>query len=250
MKKFIGYILLLTVGIVLKAQTAEMVNVEVMALGEGFGLPKIVRGGVDEQILRRKGYVTSYNKRTKCPNWVAWRLVATDRKLTREEFGRAKKRNFHEDTDVKSPRATPEDYKGVFKARDLSRGHMCPKGDCRWSVESGHEADLLTNICPQNSNLNQGAWQKLENKCRQYAKKEGSVVVVCGPIFYKRGGRNETIGKNRVVVPDAFYKIVIHDSAKKPWSEGYIYKNEIKEKRTDGYVNTVEQIERITGIHF
>ena len=29
-----------------------------------------------EQILYRKGYTVSYNKDTKIPNWVAWRLTA------------------------------------------------------------------------------------------------------------------------------------------------------------------------------
>ena len=28
-----------------------------------------------EQILKRKGYTTSYNSRTKTPNWVAWHLT-------------------------------------------------------------------------------------------------------------------------------------------------------------------------------
>ena len=28
-----------------------------------------------EQILKRKGYTTSYNSRTKNPNWVAWHLT-------------------------------------------------------------------------------------------------------------------------------------------------------------------------------
>ena len=32
--------------------------------------------GTPEQILRRTGYVASYNKDTKLPNWVAWHLTA------------------------------------------------------------------------------------------------------------------------------------------------------------------------------
>ncbi|MBR2177969.1 MAG: DNA/RNA non-specific endonuclease [Paludibacteraceae bacterium] len=31
--------------------------------------------GVSSQILVREGYVTSYNKDTRLPNWVAWRLT-------------------------------------------------------------------------------------------------------------------------------------------------------------------------------
>lgn len=47
-----------------------------------------------EIILQRKAYVVSYNKDTRCPNWVAWQLTAahTDGELKRMN-------NFHEDED-------------------------------------------------------------------------------------------------------------------------------------------------------
>lgn len=55
-----------------------------------------------EQILYRKGYVVSYNKETKIPNWVAWHLTAEHARGTVRRPNNA----WHEDMDVPSPRAT------------------------------------------------------------------------------------------------------------------------------------------------
>ena len=54
---------------------------------------------VPEQVVRRTAYVASYNKRTRCPNWVAWLLTAehTDGELKRMN-------NFHEDEECPLPR--------------------------------------------------------------------------------------------------------------------------------------------------
>ena len=44
----------------------------------GYGLLEstVVGEGVSNQIVKKKSYVASYNKDTKCPNWVAWHLTA------------------------------------------------------------------------------------------------------------------------------------------------------------------------------
>lgn len=76
-----------------------------------FLIPKTAiskQGVVAEQILYRKGYVTSYNKNTKIPNWVAWHLMASHIDGQIKRPGNA----WHEDTDVPQPRATLEDYRG------------------------------------------------------------------------------------------------------------------------------------------
>ena len=42
----------------------------------------------------------------------------------------------------------------------------------------------MTNICPQNGNLNQHDWKYLEEACREWAKKYDKIYIVAGPIFY------------------------------------------------------------------
>lgn len=195
--------------------------------------------GTPEQILKRTGYVASYNKTTLLPNWVAWHLT-----VERTE-GSAKRSgvDFAEDTEVPEPRATDWDYYNS----GYDRGHMCPAADNKWSKKAMEESFLFTNMCPQNGNLNRGDWNEMEMACRKWAKKYGDLYIVCGPILYK--GKHKTIGKNKVVVPEAFFKVVLR-TGDDPQAIGFIYKNTSGNRPKDSYVNTVDEVERITGIDF
>lgn len=195
--------------------------------------------GVPEQMLRRTGYTASYNKATKLPNWVAWHLTAY------RTTGPAKRSgvDFQADMDVPAPRAEDSDYYGS----GYDRGHMCPAADNKYSEKAMEESFLFTNMCPQNGNLNRGDWNEMEQACRRWAKEYGGVYVVCGPILYK--GKHKTIGKNKVVVPEAFFKVVLR-TGENPKAIGFIYKNAEGNRPKGDYVNTVDEVERITGIDF
>ncbi len=193
---------------------------------------------LQSQILHRKAYTVSYNKETRCPNWVAWHLTA------KHADGSLKKHNsFREDEDVPRPRATLDDY----KRSGWSRGHMCPAGDNKWDELAMEESFLLTNVCPQNQSLNSGVWNRIEMDCRQWARKYGEVFIVCGPVLLKR--EHETIGKNRVVVPEVFFKVVLC-MKDKPKAIGFVIRNNEGKKKRDMFVNSVDEVERITGYDF
>ncbi|MBR1933818.1 MAG: DNA/RNA non-specific endonuclease [Prevotella sp.] len=191
-----------------------------------------------EQILRRKGYTVSYNKDLKIPNWVAWHLTAEHAIGTVERF-----KGYIEDEDVPKPRATNEDYRGS----GWSHGHMCPAGDNKWDEQAMRETFLLTNMCPQDRSLNSGLWNRIEMDCRKWAQKYGSLYIVCGPLFYNK--QHETIGVNKVVVPEAFFKVILCMQGK-PKAIGFVVKNNAGTKKKDQYVNTIDEVERITGIDF
>lgn len=195
--------------------------------------------GTPEQILKRTGYVASYNKTTLLPNWVAWHLTAERTEGSAKRSGV----DFAEDTEVPEPRATDWDYYNS----GYNRGHMCPAADNKWSKKAMEESFLFTNMCPQNGNLNRGDWNEMEMACRKWAKKYGDLYIVCGPILYK--GKHKTIGKNKVVVPEAFFKVVLR-TGDDPQAIGFIYKNTSGNRPKDSYVNTVDEVERITGIDF
>lgn len=193
---------------------------------------------IPSQLLCRKAYLASYNCTVKCPNWVAWNLTAvhSDGEIPRTD-------DYREDADVPLPRATNEDYKDS----GWSRGHMCPAGDNKWDETAMRESFLLTNMCPQDRSLNSGLWNRIEIDCRQWAKKYGSVYIVCGPLFLNR--EHETIGLNKVVVPEAFFKVVLC-LVGEPKAIGFVIRNNEGKKKRDNYVNTVDEVERITGIDF
>lgn len=192
----------------------------------------------EEIILYRTAYSTSYDKQNKIPKWVAWHLtsdhtVGEQRRLS----------NFIVDDEVPVPRAELVDYKGS----GYDRGHMCPAGDNKWGFQPMLESFYLTNICPQNSNLNCGDWNELEIQCRDWANKYGDIYIVCGPILYK--GEHETIGPNKVTVPEAFFKVILCMKGK-PKAIGFIYKNVLCNNSMSSYVNSIDQVERITELDF
>ena len=156
-----------------------------------------------EQIIKRKGYTTSYNSKTKTPNWVAWHLTK------QRTYGSAMRSGmlFTEDTAVEAPRATDKDY---YNSR-YDRGH-------------------------------------LEILCRDWARKYGSIDIVCGPLF-DGIGEQKMIGRNRVWVPEKFFKVVLCRQGN-PKAIGFIYNNEGKKQPMKDAVSSVDEIETFTGIDF
>lgn len=193
-----------------------------------------------EQILNRKAYIASYNKDTRQPNWVAWRLTAdhTDGNVARPMTA------WHDDKDVPQPRAYYQDYRGTC----WDRGHMCPAGDNKWDSVAMYESFLMTNACPQSKAMNSGVWNQIEMDCRQWARKYGEVVIVCGPLFLNQ--EHDTIGQHRIPVPEAFFKVVVDLNPDHPKGIGYICRNNDGKQKRDTYTNTIAEVERVTGITF
>ena len=193
-----------------------------------------------EQILKRKGYTTSYNHQTRTPNWVAWHLTKA------HTYGSFQRKNevFTVDEDAKGGRATDNDY---YNSR-YDRGHMCPAGDNKWDKQAMEESFLFTNVCPQNHGLNKYEWNDLEILCRDWAREYGAIDIVCGPL-YSSEGLQKTIGRNKVWVPDAFFKVILCRQGK-PKTIGFIYRNEGKKQTMQEAVRTVDEVERLTGIDF
>ncbi|EJX10079.1 DNA/RNA non-specific endonuclease [gut metagenome] len=204
-------------------------------------LPASLKGKRSELILHRTGYSVSYNRDWKIPNWVAWEL---NRQKLIERESRSNK--FLPDPDLTVKEAvTTDDY----KRSGWDRGHMCPAGDNRWHWKAMQESFYMTNICPQNNNLNRGDWKELEENCRKWAEREGKIYIVCGPILYNM--KHEIIGKeHKIIVPEAFFKVILCTTSKPAKSIGFIYKNTSGNRPLDAYVNSVDDIERITGIDF
>lgn len=150
---------------------------------------------------------------------------------------------FYEDEEVPVPRATSEDYRGS----GWSRGHMCPAGDNKWDVEAMNQSFSLINVCPQDASLNSGLWNSIEIDCRNWAKRFQDIYIICGPVFYKQ--EHEQIGNNKVYVPEAFFKVVLCLNGE-PKGMGFVVKNNAGTKKKDLYYNSIDQIERITGIDF
>lgn len=227
-------------GINLPSLYIEQNSSDAVTTSEGLELPAPLRDR-SEKLLKRRTYTVSYNQDLNVPNWVAWEL---NRERLVERESRADK--FLPDPDLpESEAVTTDDY----KSSGWDRGHMCPAADNRWHWRAMQESFYMTNICPQNHNLNRGDWKELEDACREWAEKEGRIYIVCGPIFYN--GKHRIIGReHKIAVPDAFFKVILCADSRPPRSIGFIYKNTSGNHPLDYYVHSVDQVEHITGIDF
>lgn len=191
-----------------------------------------------EQIITHTGYTLSYNSDWCVPNWVAYELTRS------ETSGNAERTNhFDPDPNVKGVCPNYQDYSGS----GYDRGHMAPAGDMKWDETAMRECFYLSNICPQNHNLNKGDWNDLEQLIRHWANKYGNVYIACGPIM---SNNPETIGRNNVAVPDAFYKVCLA-KIKGEWQAiGFIFNNEAGHKELRTYCKSIDEVEQCTGIDF
>lgn len=194
------------------------------------------RGG---QVIRHLGYTVSYDADFKTPQWVAWQLTASK---TRGTEKRASK--FQPDPQVRGAQAYTTDY----THSGYDRGHMAPAADMKWSRQAMTESFYLSNVCPQNSNLNRGDWKDLEELEREWAVTYGVVSIAAGPIY--RTTRPKRIGANKVAVPDAFFKVLLVGYPKAPKAYAFIFNNAAGSRPLTYYQVTVDQAEKVTGMDF
>ncbi|MDR1683448.1 MAG: DNA/RNA non-specific endonuclease [Candidatus Symbiothrix sp.] len=195
--------------------------------------------GRTEQMITHIGYTVSYNSDWKTPNWVAY-------ELTKEEVeGIVPRYNaFLPDPEVSYENsATTYDYSNS----GWDRGHMAPAADMKWSEQAMKESFFLSNICPQNSNLNRGIWNDLEEQVRKLAQQKGKIYVVCGPIISKQP---KTIGTNKVAIPDAFFKVLLQNTNDNWYAIAFLFANKSGRKLLSTYAMSVEDLQIITDIDF
>ena len=224
-------------------------------------LPAALKG-VPERIVSHTGYTLSFNSEYNNPNWVAWELTA-------EETGGAENRGdeFYPDPEIPEPhRVQSEDYVGS----GYDRGHMCPAADMKWSTEAMHDCFYMSNICPQTHALNGGGWQSLEKACRRWAGQEGSIYIVCGPVYGRNGGVEQVRGMavrddapastarkpkrigtaHKVAVPDGFFKCVMSLRQGEEKAIAFYYTNRTSRQTMEAAVCSVDDIEALAGMDF
>lgn len=229
MKKFLFITLLLSFNIIAFAQRVNLSNIEI---------PDI-QDDRSNRIITHKGFTLSYNYDLKIPNWVAYELTSVEVKGEVPRYDR-----FKPDPMVpQNATATTDDY----KHSGWDRGHMAPAADMKWDEQAMRESFYLSNICPQNHNLNGGVWKDLEEQVRELATQKGRIFVVCGPIVDKK---HETIGANKVAIPQAFFKVLLQEDNGEIHTIGFIYENKSGKKPMSTYAMTVDEVEKATKIDF
>lgn len=198
--------------------------------------------GKKEIILMKSQFIISYDSRNLCPYYVCWSLDA-DR--VNGNVGRTD--NFRADPTLNGgSRVETSDYSGS----GYDRGHMCPAADNKNSEDAMNESFYMTNVCPQNQSLNRGAWNELEQLCRDWALNYGTIYICCGPIFDSDTPRKIGTRKDvKISVPDRFFKVVLF-LGRVSKAIGFIYPNEACNDDIRNYAVSVDRVEEITGMDF
>jgi len=198
--------------------------------------------GRSEFLLFKSQFIISYDVNRLCPYYVCWSLT-TDR-----AYGKVQRsNNFHGDPVMnEKTRVETFDYNGS----GYDRGHMCPAGDNKNTDKAMDESFSMTNICPQNHNLNTGLWNDLEIQCRSWAKNYGTLYICCGPIFDT--DHPKTVGQRKdlkIAVPDRFFKVIL-SMGRVPKAIGFIFPNKACSGDMRDYAVSVDKVEKEANMDF
>lgn len=203
------------------------------------GIPR----GVSNQVINYKAMRVNFNPELRIPNCVSYELTATMVDMS-DAPGHESRKNYkyNKDTRVES---CPDHWE--YRGSGYSRGHMAPAMDMRWDKTTMAQCFFMTNMCPQDTKLNNDDWRVLEEKVHRWAKRDKRLMVYTGPII----GKNPTmIGKDKqsIAVPEAFFKVVYAPAQGR--SIAFIYENRHCPGNISKYAVTVAEVERRTGLTF
>lgn len=201
-----------------------------------YGLPQSLK---ETQNICRTGYLSAWDSDARIPLWVSYTLTPD------KAIGCTPRSNaFVSDSFAKNS-SRPDDYSGT----NYDKGHMAPNGDMSWNNQVELESFLMSNMSPQAGSFNRGIWKLLETSVRGWVIQGDSAYTIYVGSIYE--SRDKKIGSG-VVVPHAFYKIVVKNSTGEvagwmfPHTEPYPnLGNDLVKFRVP-----VKNIMKITGVNF
>ena len=198
----------------------------------------VIPSDIPEQIKEYAGFTVSFNKDNHTPNYVAWELLGAevDVKVDRSN-------KFWQDTDLEGCPAYSD-----YTRSGYDRGHMCPAADQKWSQQAMDDCFVMANMCPQDHKLNSGAWNTLENKERQWAKRDSAIVIIAGPIYTDIDTKR--IGETGVRVPGAFFKAILAPYVEEPRAIAFVYPNMTAPGNMKDYAMSIDELEELLGYDF
>ncbi len=183
-----------------------------------------------------EAFAILHSGETKTPVYVAQRL---NRRSVEDADEKRATRFFADARLPRAERAELDDY----KRSGYSRGHMAPAGDMPTATAMA-QSFSLANMVPQDIQHNGGAWAKIEQDTRHYARRaKGDVFVITGPVFTPQSPR---IGQNGVAVPTYLFKLVFDPSRNRAWAH---WQQNREGERVGRPISYRELVER-TGVEF
>lgn len=191
-----------------------------------------------KQIITHDYYTLSYSEKYEQAEWVAYHL--TKEELKGNNFQRP---FFITDPKVKTGSADWRNY----KKSGYDKGHLCPAADMKFSEKAFDDTFFTSNISPQTHDFNDGVWNRLEQKVRYWTSKYNDLYIITGGVLKDDLKR---IGKERVAVPDYFYKVLVYKSNGNYQMIGFLVPHNDSDLPLYKFAVPVDTIEKMTGIDF
>ncbi|MGK7392742.1 MAG: DNA/RNA non-specific endonuclease [Candidatus Cyclobacteriaceae bacterium M2_1C_046] len=200
-------------------------------------------------LIIRDIYALSNNDETKFADWVAYRL---DKEIIN---GSTKVRNWAPDPwldqgETLEPYPDHGDYNGAHDSLKTDRGHQAPLGSFDGSPY-WYEVNYFSNITPQKSNLNQGAWKRLEGKVRDMVDKLEVVYVITGPLYEREMTKMPGADEDHKV-PSGYWKIILYQNQHEYIEPlAFIFDQETpRNADLSNHLFTIDEVENRSGLDF
>ena len=194
----------------------------------------------NEVLAKHVALVSSYNPVHRIPNYVV-HVILKD-----ILYGSQTRSNdFRPDPFIKQNMSDSTDYWNS----GYDRGHMAASADFKWNRKALSESYFYSNIIPQNPQLNQNAWNKLEMQVREWAIDNSELIVVTGPVL-KENLPKIPQGSFKVSIPEYIYKIVLDYYPPSYKAIAFLYPNKDVPYELEKHVVSIDSIEQLTGIDF
>ena len=208
---------------------------EIKSTALSFLLPE----AAPETLVHHQYYSLSYNEAAEQASWVAYTLEKSQLQNSKS----LSRPYFIVDNAVETGAADWRNYKNS----GYDRGHLCPAGDRSFSTQAYNETFLTSNISPQLNAFNAGIWNRLENQVRDWASRYNKITVITGGLTTNGLG---TIGTEKVVVPNAFYKIILRKNDSGYSCLAFLIPHRESNAALQQFVVSVDEVENVTGIDF
>jgi endonuclease G len=200
------------------------------------GPPSVVVAAQTTEVCHA-GYALLHDDDFLIARWVAYRLMGD---LT---FGCVDRtNNFHMETAL--PRRDRRSRNADYEGSGYDRGHLAAAQDFAWDLGRMRDSFSMANMTPQVPGLNQKQWERLEETVRSWASDRKELIVYVGPIVLNP---QRTIGRRHVVVPTAFWKVIM-DRSRGEALAFIMPQEDIAKGRLEPWQASIDSIERAAGI--
>lgn len=203
---------------------------------------------LSNDLIIRDIYALSSNDETKFADWVAYRLDCGTVTGTTETSRKWKADPYLAEGET----LEPADYNGAYSALNVDRGHQAPLASFK-GTKCWEETNVLSNITPQKSALNQGPWKHLEDQVRDLVKAGNVVYVITGPL-YEREMPSLPKADESHKVPSGYWKIILvqeNESLSSIKSASFIFdQGTPRNDKVMNHLCTINDVETRTGFDF